>query len=117
MSTLVPFTSRFTTSIEKLFPRFPRIDLLLIGVIFGAFATAPAEARVHRLNTDELKLYKVVSSSSKQNREVMDLDPILCKVAQDRGADMDRRGYFGHTNPDGLAANFLVQRAGFELPD
>lgn len=46
----------------------------------------------------------------------MHLDPILCKVARARAADLARRGYFAHVNPDGEGPNLLVRRAGFTLP-
>jgi uncharacterized protein YkwD len=37
-------------------------------------------------------------------------------VAQRRATDMATRDYFSHTNPDGYAANYFVQQAGYILP-
>jgi hypothetical protein len=77
---------------------------------------APVDARAHRLNTDEIKLYDLFSSNSLQKRGKTSLDPILCIVARERASNMARQGYFAHVNPDGFGANFLVRRAGFLLP-
>jgi len=62
------------------------------------------------------KIFELVSKDHGQERRTVALDPILCKVARDRGADMARRNYFDHVNPGGQGPNFLVRRAGFVLP-
>ncbi|MEQ1854813.1 MAG: CAP domain-containing protein [Chthoniobacteraceae bacterium] len=46
----------------------------------------------------------------------MTMDPILTQVAQARAADLARRRYFSHVNPDGHGPNHLVRAAGYELP-
>jgi hypothetical protein len=52
----------------------------------------------------------------KQRRPNLVLDPLLCKVARARATDLAVRNYFAHVNPDGVAVNFLVRRAGYVLP-
>lgn len=57
-----------------------------------------------------------IGSLLSQRRARMVVDPILSRVARERAADMARRGYFDHVNPDGVAANHLVRSAGYPLP-
>lgn len=116
MSALVQNDSCFQNVISKAVSRTSRFHVLLLGAVIGILTAVPGDARVHRLNTDEVMIYKLFTSSPLQKREKTSLDPILCKVARDRAMDMARRGYYSHVNPDGQAANFLVQRAGFLLP-
>lgn len=40
----------------------------------------------------------------------------LSKVAQERAADLAKRKYFSHINPDGEGVNILIFRAGYNLP-
>lgn len=109
---------RIEDGISKLLSRrvseFIRVTAFLIVAVL--ISSVAAEARAHRLNTDELKLFELISKTSLQKREKAALDPILCKVARERAADMARKGYFAHVNPQGLGANYLVRRAGFLLP-
>ncbi len=51
-----------------------------------------------------------------QGRPYMVLDPIIEGVARARARDMGVRNYFSHVNPDGVAANYLLRQAGYELP-
>ena len=90
-----------------------RVAGIAMGIILMA---APAHAGIHRLNSDEMDLFHRISTHPGQQREKPTLDPILCIVARQRGADMARRNYYAHTNPSGLGPNFLVSRAGFMLP-
>ena len=86
-------------------------------VLFSWMTTvAPATAQIHRLNSDEMKLFKRVAAHSEQQRETVTLDPILCIVARKRAMDLANRHYVSHTNPEGNAANSLVRRAGYMLP-
>ena len=97
--------------LRTLVPKF------LACVAIPAFAAiAPASAATHQLNRDELVLIKKISTSSAQRREPVWWDPILCKVARARAADMMKRHYFSHTSPSGKAANYLVGDAGYVLP-
>ena len=89
---------------------------LALGIACWAATLAPASARTHRLSSDEMVLFKRISSSSVQQRVSITLDPILCLVARQRAADMAKRDYFSHTNPDGFGANYLVRREGYVLP-
>jgi uncharacterized protein YkwD len=51
-----------------------------------------------------------------QQRPVLRPHPILVQVARLRAQDMARRRYFSHVSPDGTAANYLVEKAGYRLP-
>ena len=55
-------------------------------------------------------------SGQARNRSEMVLDPVLTAVARARAADMARRRYFSHVNPDGNGPNHLMQLAGYALP-
>ena len=77
---------------------------------------ASATAQIHRLNSDEMSLFKRIAANAEQQRDAMTLDPILCIVARKHAADMAKRNYFAHTNPDGQGPNFLIRRAGYILP-
>ncbi len=92
------------------------LGAIALGVLCWTATVAPATARTHRLSSDEMILFKRISSNSGQQRGSVTLDPILCLVARQRAADMARRNYFSHTNPDGLAANYFVRREGYQLP-
>ena len=87
-----------------------------VGIAASAAMVAPATAGTHTLNQDEMSLFRKIAAESGQQRDTMKLDPILCIVARQRGADMARRHYFSHTTPDGKGANFLIGQAGYVLP-
>jgi hypothetical protein len=74
-------------------------------------------AGTHQLNKAEMKLFKLVAADASQKRATLNLDPILCKVARARAADMVQRNYFSHVNPDGKGANYFIRRKGYILPD
>ena len=67
-------------------------------------------------NTQEQALADLFENDPGQQRSTIICDPILTKVAQERALDMATRGYFSHSNPDGLGPNYLVQQAGYQLP-
>lgn len=92
------------------------VRAIALGILTSLSAIAPASAQVHRLNSDEMATFQILAANAEQQRIGMRLDPILCKVARQRAADMARRNYFAHVNPDGHGANYLVRRAGFTLP-
>jgi uncharacterized protein YkwD len=83
----------------------------------GALRDSNASNANVAFNTQEQALANLMVNASGQNRPFMTADPILSRVARERAADMARRDYFGHVNPDGEAANYLVTRAGYQLPD
>lgn len=68
------------------------------------------------LTETEQELAAILASHPNQNRDEMICDPILLRVARERGADMANRNYFGHVNPDGFGPNYLVRQAGYNLP-
>lgn len=86
--------------------------VLLLGGLFSLSAGVAAE-----VSSEELAIFNFMKNSAGQHRASVTLDPILCKVAHARAADLAARGYFAHVNPDGYAANYLVRQAGYVLPD
>ena len=85
----------------------------------AALALAPVrEARAISLCTEEQELANFLTADPGQqrNRSRMTPDPILTAVARSRAADMARRRYFSHTDPDGNGPNFLARAAGYGLP-
>ena len=68
-------------------------------------------------NSVELRLAQLFKTHGGQRRPA----PLVCdqriqNVARSRAQDMAARGYFSHTNPDGLGPNYLVQQTGYQLP-
>jgi uncharacterized protein YkwD len=57
-----------------------------------------------------------MESDPEQGRPSLTCQPILAGVARARAEDLARRGYFSHTNPEGLGPNYLVRQAGYILP-
>ena len=87
---------------------FVTIFLFFAGIRGLAVSLAPEEQAVAgRL---------VRESGQQRNRSEMVLDPVLTAVARARAADMAKRGYFSHVNPDGNGPNHLMQLAGYPLP-
>lgn len=87
-----------------------------VTILFGIAVFSNASAEVHRLGSSETNLSKFVVNDPGQMRLKLSLDPILCKVARARAADMNKRNYFSHTNPSGFGPNYLVRKAGYQLP-
>lgn len=118
---MVPISSSVSRILKLLKIGTRALFLNPAGAIAMGFATsavmiAPAAADIHRLNSDEMALFHKLSINPGQQRKSFNLDPILCIVARQRGADMARRHYFSHTTPDGKGANYLIGEAGYELP-
>lgn len=80
-----------------------------------AFASS---ARGFSLSAEELKLAKLLAGDPGQqrDRDRMTLDPILTAVARARAADMAKRRYFSHTDPDGYGPNSMARAGGYALP-
>lgn len=78
-------------------------------------ASAPGEAFV--ATAAEARLGELLTGDRRQRRKVLVHSPTLSRVARARALDMARRCYFSHTDPDGLGANTLVERAGYRLAD
>lgn len=64
----------------------------------------------------EARIVESMRTHPEQKRASLTCDPILERVARERALDMAVRHYFGHVNPDGFAANYLVRQAGYPLP-
>lgn len=52
-----------------------------------------------------------------QQRKDIAVHFLLMQAAQLRADDMARRGYFSHTNPEGVTPNEVVRNLGYRLPD
>lgn len=91
---------------------------VLIGctMALSAFLPDMAQASIHKLKPEEMKLFRTVVNDPGQRRKIHKLDPILCVVARQRALDMARRDYFNHVNPDGHGPDYLVRKAGYILP-
>lgn len=84
--------------------------MLVTGLSSSAYAgTLSAEEQ-------ELANYLAGERGQQRNRSRMTLDPILTAVARSRAADMAKRRYFSHTDPDGYGPNSLVRAGGYALP-
>ncbi|RYD69628.1 MAG: CAP domain-containing protein, partial [Verrucomicrobiaceae bacterium] len=93
---------------------FRLLSLTVWGVLFVAGASV---TNAITLTSQEQALASSLTGSSGQNRPFLRLDPTLTQVARSRAADMARRGYFAHVNPDGKGPNQLIREAGYPLPE
>ena len=85
--------------------------LLLWSVAFLLLAGA---ASAVTLTSQEQAIADKLKSSA---RPFIVIDPILTSVARARAKDLAQRHYFDHVNPDGEGPNYLVQKAGYKLPE
>ena len=92
----------------------PRLRFAL-AALFVCLAIGGTAAKA-QLNPQEQQIAALLTHASGQGRPFVQVDPILSQVARARAADMARRHYFAHVNPDGHGANFLVRQAGYTLP-
>lgn len=101
-------------------PNTHRFSLLGFScVLFVLFAVLGGQVSAGvSLNSEEQTLARFLTTSAGQHRDrsQMVADPRLCQVARARAADMARRKYFSHVNPEGLGPNALVRAAGYPLP-
>ena len=81
-----------------------------------ALATGGAAKADAALNSQEQALANLVIANPGQHLGPMQLDATLCAVAHAKAADMARRRYYAHVDPDGHGANWLVRNAGYPLP-
>lgn len=93
------------------FLRLPGLFLLLF------FIVETVSSRGQDLNTQEQAIFSLLKNAGGQHRTSVALDPILCRVARAKAADMADRGYYDHTDPSGHGPNWLVRQAGYSLPD
>lgn len=82
--------------------------LVLIAIVTPASAVT--------LQPQEQAIANDLVTNPNQGRPYMVLDPIIEAVARARAKDMAVRNYFSHVNPDGVAANYLLAQAGYQLP-
>lgn len=75
-----------------------------------------ARAGVLGLEEQEMADFLTGDRGQQRNRSRMTLDPILTSVARARAADMAKRRYFSHTDPDGNGPNYLARAAGYGFP-
>jgi hypothetical protein len=68
------------------------------------------------LNAQEQAIANLMVNASGQHRPFMVLDDTLVAVARGHAADMGRRGYYAHVNPEGHGPNYMVRAAGYPLP-
>lgn len=94
--------------------RYPRLLPAFLATALGLLAAA--SARAVTLLPQEQAIANDMISDPGQGRPELILDPIIEAVARARAADMAARNYFSHVTPDGVAANYLLRRAGYELP-
>jgi len=85
---------------------------LALLLFLGSFAASFAQTLVPQEQT----IADYMVNSPDQGRPYMVLDPIIEAVARARAKDMAVRNYFSHVNPDGVAANYLLAQAGYQLP-
>jgi uncharacterized protein YkwD len=69
----------------------------------------------------DLALARLIATHAEQSgacrARVLTWHTTLARVARARANDMATRGYFSHTDPDGLGPNAHVRAAGYALPD
>ena len=84
----------------------------------AAFLLAASAALAAPLAGEEKELANrlVGDRGQQRNSRRMVLDPVLTAVAHARAADMAKRRYFSHTDPDGNGPNSLARAAGYPLP-
>ena len=93
-----------------------RSRFVVLLALLGLLAAPGAALAAYVLSSQEALIADYMVHDANQMRPSMQLDPILARVARERAEDMAARNYFDHTNPDGYAANALVQQAGYVLP-
>jgi hypothetical protein len=69
------------------------------------------------MTAEERALEALFMGDPNQKRPEMVCNNTLAEVARKRAEDMANRDYLGHTNPDGEGPNYLVESAGYQLPD
>ena len=66
--------------------------------------------------TKARRLFDAICKHPAQRRQRIEWSDLLAQVATAHCIDMAERGFFGHTNPDGVGANERIRRAGIHLP-
>jgi len=92
--------------------------MMILTILLALTPSRSAEAGSCEYFTNEERLIaSLMWNTSAQGRPYLSCDPILTQVARARAYDMANRGYFDHVNPDGIGPNYLVEQAGYRLPD
>ena len=131
-------TSRLNTLTLKSSPRkWIFILLLLLSAFLPGLTARQANAKSLAQRAQDERIYIPVVMVSKpppaptpeetfadlmrshpdQRRTKLVQNARLMQVAEGKAADMAARAYFSHTNPDGIGPNYLVEQAGYDLPD
>ncbi len=100
-------------------PRFIIIAFLVTAICIEVIPPVHAQSPplTCSLSAAERELLTLLQSHPNQNRPAISCNPILTQVARAHASDMGQHAYFGHVNPDGYGPNFLVEQAGYRLPD
>ena len=85
--------------------------LLFLGSLASGFAVDNST-----LLPQEQAIANDMIADPQQGRPTLIFDPIIEGVARAQARDMAVRNFFGDVNPDGVAANYLLRRAGYQLP-
>ena len=91
------------------------LGVLVFSIAVGAHGPANGPSRTDS-NDFEEQIATLMKQAPGQRRASLTPNPILARIARERAQDMARRNYFGHVNPDGFGANYLVTQAGYLLP-
>ncbi len=113
---IASFPLKIVTAPPALRPLIPLIPIRFIIALAMLLISAAARAQTWTPNLQEIDIANRMKSASGQRRAFLAFDPILSQVARERAADMAKRGYFDHIDPDGHGANYLLRKAGYVLP-
>lgn len=72
---------------------------------------------VCQLNGPENAVLAAMMEHPEQRRATIECNPVLSRVARAKAADMAKRNYVAHVDPDGVGPNALATAGGFRLPD
>ena len=90
-------------------------NFVFMPVVMGSSSGVGA-ADLCGFTAQRRELFNLLISDPDQKRASPTCNATLARVAQARAEDMAQRGYFAHTNPDGIGPNHLVEAAGYVLP-
>lgn len=68
-------------------------------------------------SAQEREMVALIRGHPGQKRKSFRYDARLGAAARAKARDMAKRGYFGHTDPDGFGSNWHIARTGYRLPD
>ena len=94
-----------------------RLFVPMVSMQLGPVEGSGDEPVPCTLSSEEAAALEKMANDGEQRRLSVTCDGTLAEVARARAADMAARDYFNHTNPDGEGPNYLVEQAGYTLPD